>query len=311
MKTILLSQQVIVKFVHLFLPPAPYIPMPPQLFHSGPTSTAISRVNFLLLPCLPFTLRHYFPILSLLNSLTFLITTVNLPPPPSSISLVYLVLSFHLDFSLSLTLSPRLGRRRSPDYCSVAFSKTGSKLHGHSSRANEPRIGRKARHATISTNSQREEERERRGEDKTRIGKVEGSVHCAAANEPRVPSRANLWRKCSNSHTTPCSRRNLPPSFSSSTSPRRRSRRRAKCHRFRPLLNRESRRGRGWKGRRRGKKTHTTAARLSAIRSVIIRNCSAVIDGRDRALLEIHIVSIFNIFHVDKEMEECDGISRE
>lgn len=104
MKTVLLSQQVIVKFVHLFLPPAPYIPMPPQLFHSGPTSTAISRVNFLLLPCLPFTLRHYFPILSLLNSLTFLITTVNLPPPPSSISLVYLVLSFHLDFSLSLSL---------------------------------------------------------------------------------------------------------------------------------------------------------------------------------------------------------------
>lgn len=83
---------------------APYIPMPPQLFHSGPTSTAISRVNFLLLPCLPFTLRHYFPILSLLNSLTFLITTVNLPPPSSSISLVYLVLSFHLDFSLSLSL---------------------------------------------------------------------------------------------------------------------------------------------------------------------------------------------------------------
>lgn len=83
---------------------APYIPMPPQLFHSGPTSTAISRVNFLLLPCLPFTLRHYFPILSLLNSLTFLITTVNLPPPPPSISLVYLVLSFHLDFSLSLSL---------------------------------------------------------------------------------------------------------------------------------------------------------------------------------------------------------------
>lgn len=84
---------------------APYIPMPPQLFHSGPTSTAISRVNFLLLPCLPFTLRHYFPILSLLNSLTFLITTVNLPPPPPSISLVYLVLSFHLDFSLSLPVS--------------------------------------------------------------------------------------------------------------------------------------------------------------------------------------------------------------
>lgn len=91
---------------------APYIPMPPQLFHSGPTSTAISRVNFLLLPCLPFTLRHYFPILSLLNSLTFLITTVNLPPPPPSISLVYLVLSFHLDFSLSLSLSPS----RSPPF---------------------------------------------------------------------------------------------------------------------------------------------------------------------------------------------------
>lgn len=235
---------------------APYIPMPPQLFHSGPTSTAISRVNFLLLPCLPFTLRHYFPILSLLNSLTFLITTVNLPPPsPLYFSrLSRLSSSPSISISLSLSLSPRLGRRRSPDYCSVAFSKTGSKLHGHSSRANEPRIGRKARHATISTNSQREEERKRRGEDKTRIGKVEGSVHCAAANEPRVPSRANLWRKCSNSHTTPCSRRNLPPSFSSSTSPRRRSRRRAKCHRFRPLLNRESRRGRGWKGRRRGKK---------------------------------------------------------
>lgn len=116
MKTVLLSQRVIVKFVHLFLPPAPYIPMPPQLFHSGPTSTAISRVNFLLLPCLPFTLRHYFPILSLLNSLTFLITTVNLPPPPSSISLVYLVSRPLLPsrfFSLSLTLSPRLGRRRS------------------------------------------------------------------------------------------------------------------------------------------------------------------------------------------------------
>lgn len=110
MKTVLLSQQVIVKFVHLFLPPAPYIPMPPQLFHSGPTSTAISRVNFLLLPCLPFTLRHYFPILSLLNSLTFLITTVNLPPPPSSISLVYLVSrpllpSRFLFLSLSLPVS--------------------------------------------------------------------------------------------------------------------------------------------------------------------------------------------------------------
>lgn len=110
MKTVLLSQQVIVKFVHLFLPPAPYIPMPPQLFHSAPTSTAISRVNFLLLPCLPFTLRHYFPILSLLNSLTFLITTVNLPPPPSSISLVYLVSrpllpSRFLFLSLSLPVS--------------------------------------------------------------------------------------------------------------------------------------------------------------------------------------------------------------
>lgn len=110
------------------------------------------------------------------------------------------------------------------------------------------------------------------------------------ANEPRVPSRANLWRKCSNSHTTPCSRR-LPPSFPSSTSPRhrfcrRRSHCRAKCHRFRPLLNRESRGGgRGGEG---GKKTHTTAARLSAIRSVIIRNCSEVIDGLDRAFWEIH-----------------------
>lgn len=115
MKTVLLSQQVIVKFVHLFLPPAPYIPMPPQLFHSGPTSTAISRVNFLLLPCLPFTLRHYFPILSLLNSLTFLITTVNLPPPPSSISLVYLVSRPLLPsrfLSLSLSLSPS----RSPPF---------------------------------------------------------------------------------------------------------------------------------------------------------------------------------------------------
>lgn len=115
MKTVLLSQQVIVKFVHLFLPPAPYIPMPPQLFHSGPTSTAISRVNFLLLPCLPFTLRHYFPILSLLNSLTFLITTVNLPPPPSSISLVYLV-SRPLLPSRFLSLSHSLSPSRSPPF---------------------------------------------------------------------------------------------------------------------------------------------------------------------------------------------------
>lgn len=90
---------------------APYIPMPPQLFHSGPTSTAISRVNFLLLPCLPFTLRHYFPILSLLNSLTFLITTVNLPPPSplyfSRLSRPLLPSRF-----LSLSLSPS----RSPPF---------------------------------------------------------------------------------------------------------------------------------------------------------------------------------------------------
>lgn len=116
MKTVLLSQEVIVKFVHLFLPPAPrsLYPHAPQLFHSGPTSTAISRVNFLLLPCLPFTLRHYFPILSLLNSLTFLITTVNLPPPsPLFLSFISsLVLSFHLDFSFSLSLSPS----RSPPF---------------------------------------------------------------------------------------------------------------------------------------------------------------------------------------------------
>lgn len=92
---------------------APYIPMPPQLFHSGPTSTAISRVNFLLLPCLPFTLRHYFPILSLLNSLTFLITTVNLPPPSP---LYFFRLSRPLLPSRFLFLSLSLSLSRSPPF---------------------------------------------------------------------------------------------------------------------------------------------------------------------------------------------------
>lgn len=87
------------------------------------------------------------------------------------------------------------------------------------------------------------------------------------ANETRVPSRANLWRKCSNSHTTPACVAVAAP-LSSSTLPSFSSRKNASLYAATKLRNRGKR-----------KKWTPEEDYLSPSRSVIMRNCSVFIDG--------------------------------